>query len=205
MATISHTALSGNDLHEPLGVDTAAAGKVYLSDGAGSGDWVTLISQAYEDYGDTGTAQNLTSGAWVDLTNDGAGTYTSTTYKAPGSTGIWDTANDQFDWDAGQLSLGDTVDIRVDVDITTSGANDEVALRLDIAHGDAAEFPLEFLRESFKTAGTYNRVVNVALYMGSNDILTNPCKIAAYADSASDSISVNGWFIRSVPRTPFTE
>lgn len=205
MATISHTALSGNDLHEPLGVDTASAGKVYVSDGSGSGDWLTLITQAFEDYADTGTAQNLTSGSWVDLTNDGLGTYTNTTYKAPSSTGIWDTSNNQFDWTAGQLALGDTVDIRVDVDITTSASSDEVALRLDLAHGDAAEFSLEFFRESFKTAGTYNRVINVSLYMGNTDVLNNPCKIAAYSDSASDSISVNGWYIRSIPRTPFTE
>ena len=35
-----HSALTGADLHEPKGVAAAAAGKVYLSDGLGSGSWV---------------------------------------------------------------------------------------------------------------------------------------------------------------------
>ena len=35
-----HSALTGTDLHEPKGVAATAAGKVYLSDGLGSGSWV---------------------------------------------------------------------------------------------------------------------------------------------------------------------
>ena len=35
-----HSALTGADLHEPKGVAAAAAGKVYLSNGLGSGSWV---------------------------------------------------------------------------------------------------------------------------------------------------------------------
>lgn len=35
-----HSALTGADLHEPKGVAATAAGKVYLSDGLGSGSWV---------------------------------------------------------------------------------------------------------------------------------------------------------------------
>ena len=35
-----HSALTGTELHEPKGVAAAAAGKVYLSDGLGSGSWV---------------------------------------------------------------------------------------------------------------------------------------------------------------------
>jgi hypothetical protein len=36
----AHSALTGTDLHEPKGVAIAASGKVYLSDGLGSGSWV---------------------------------------------------------------------------------------------------------------------------------------------------------------------
>lgn len=35
-----HSALTGADLHEPKGVATATSGKVYLSNGLGSGSWV---------------------------------------------------------------------------------------------------------------------------------------------------------------------
>lgn len=43
MTTI-HKNLTGADLHEPKGADTALAGKVYVSDGAGSGAWTTASS-----------------------------------------------------------------------------------------------------------------------------------------------------------------
>lgn len=34
-----HKDLTGADLHEPKGVETAAVGRVYVSNGAGSGSW----------------------------------------------------------------------------------------------------------------------------------------------------------------------
>lgn len=53
MSTI-HKNLTGADLHEPKGADTASAGKVYVSDGAGSGTWVLASSLL--------TAQTFTAG-----------------------------------------------------------------------------------------------------------------------------------------------
>ena len=37
-----HNTLTGAELHEPKGVDAAAANRVYLSNGAGSGSWSLL-------------------------------------------------------------------------------------------------------------------------------------------------------------------
>lgn len=39
-----HKDLTGADLHEPKGADTALAGQVYVSDGAGSGAWTAASS-----------------------------------------------------------------------------------------------------------------------------------------------------------------
>lgn len=36
---VQHSSLTGADLHEPKGVATAAAGTVYVANGAGSGTW----------------------------------------------------------------------------------------------------------------------------------------------------------------------
>ena len=41
MANVQHSALTGSDLHEPKGVASATAGKVYISDGSGSGAWTS--------------------------------------------------------------------------------------------------------------------------------------------------------------------
>lgn len=42
MVDTQHSALTGASLHEPKGVAAADANRVYVSDGAGSGDWSTL-------------------------------------------------------------------------------------------------------------------------------------------------------------------
>lgn len=44
MTTKSHKTLTGNQLHEPKGADSATASQVYLSDGAGSGTWTDQVT-----------------------------------------------------------------------------------------------------------------------------------------------------------------
>lgn len=44
MTTTIHKNLTGADLHEPKGADTALSGQIYVSDGAGSGSWVAASS-----------------------------------------------------------------------------------------------------------------------------------------------------------------
>jgi hypothetical protein len=39
MPTVAHSSLTGVNSHEPKGVESATAGKAYISDGANSGDW----------------------------------------------------------------------------------------------------------------------------------------------------------------------
>lgn len=39
MANVAHSTLTGANLHEPKGIAAATSGKVYISDGAGSGAW----------------------------------------------------------------------------------------------------------------------------------------------------------------------
>lgn len=62
-STVQHSTLTGTENHEPKGADTATAGTVYVSDGAGSGSWTTL------------------AGTQVSITDTG-GYYTGTTVEA---------------------------------------------------------------------------------------------------------------------------
>lgn len=202
MANVNHSALTDPYLHEPKGASSASLNEVYVSDGAGSGSWKKIYLNGIEDYNDTGTSQALTSGTWVDLTNDGLGANTLTTYRLPGYNAIWDTTLDQFDWSGAGLSLGDTVDIRFDISTTINTNNDQVAVRLDMAHGHASEYSLEVFRETVKTAGTVNQTFHYSVYMGNSETLNNPAKVAMLSDSAGDSVVVNGWFIRVTPINP---
>ena len=52
MANVQHSALTGSDLHEPKGVASATAGKVYISNGSGSCAWTSageIITGYIED------------------------------------------------------------------------------------------------------------------------------------------------------------
>lgn len=39
MANVNHSTLTDPYIHEPKNISTAAAGEIYIADGAGSGDW----------------------------------------------------------------------------------------------------------------------------------------------------------------------
>lgn len=63
MATVQHSALTDPNLHEPKGVSTAAAGKVYVANGAGSGSWLYPSGHAYADMYITGSSTSQTLAA----------------------------------------------------------------------------------------------------------------------------------------------
>lgn len=49
MADVEHSQLTGSDLHEPKGAFSAAANRVYVSDGVGSGVWSQVDLDLLED------------------------------------------------------------------------------------------------------------------------------------------------------------
>lgn len=69
-----HKDLTGADLHEPKGADTATAGKVYVSDGAGSGVWTTasaIVTNTAFTTGDLKPTHKVTADtSWI-LWSDG--------------------------------------------------------------------------------------------------------------------------------------
>ena len=224
---IEHKDIADPDLHEPKGVSSAAAGSAYISDGAGSGDWKTVpdpdgagdkqvfvadgagggdfkdvFRMGWEDYADSATASTpitLTpTDTFVNLTNDGLGSNTNTAYALPGIDPLWDTTSDELDFSG--LELGDTVTIRIDSEVTTSGANHAItwAVRLGVG-GTPYELPV--YAELFKSAGTYHRVITLPIYIGDSNTKDNPGKIMAKSDTGtSDTVEVNGWFIEARKR-----
>lgn len=70
---VQHKNITDPDIHEPKGVASAAVGKVYVSDGSGSGDWIYPSGYAHgEIYIDAGvTAQTLSVGSGYAKLNPG--------------------------------------------------------------------------------------------------------------------------------------
>jgi len=202
MADVKHSILSDPYLHEPKGISSATQDESYIADGAGAGAWKELYTFGVEDYADAATTSSpiaLTSGAKTKLTNDSLGTNTNVAYRAPGKGAIWDASANQFDFVAAGLSLGDTVDIRFDLTINSSAAND--AFRLIATPGfGASPYDLVLDYVEYKAAGAYEWIVQASIYMGNSNTLDNPMEVYVKADSASDTVVVNGWYVRPMYR-----
>lgn len=81
MANVQHKSILDPNIHEPKGVKTAAAGSAYVANGAGSGQWIEVLtptslgvtpSSVYTMDKDIGSAEYAASGVlfpgtWVGL------------------------------------------------------------------------------------------------------------------------------------------
>ena len=170
-----------------LAIDSAADGSRYITPR-------NLIGNGYADYNDAATAGtpiSPTTSTWTQLTNDGAGTYTNTSYLPAGVTALWDTVNDEFDFS--ELSLGDQVDIRFDLSITTTASNQVARQRVQFDIG-GSPYTLEFDHKQVKTAGTYQIIKQVRFHMGNAGTISNPGQWQIWSD-ASSSVVVHGVYI----------
>jgi hypothetical protein len=44
MPNVEHSAITDPNIHEPKGIAAATADQIYVSDGAGSGDWTDVAN-----------------------------------------------------------------------------------------------------------------------------------------------------------------
>lgn len=155
-----------------------------------------------EDYNDTATATTPIAmplaDTWYNLTSDGLGPNSQTALKLPGNKNTWNTTSNQLELD--DLTIGDTVDLRIDVDITTTSANEVIELGLRLAAGSGSSFVLSVGRQYFKTAGTEQIVLPYWFYIGSALVRDNPAELVIKSDGTGDSCVVNGFAIRTSPR-----
>jgi len=201
--SIEHVDITTGEVHEPKGVDAATAGTVYVADGAGGGIWRNLagtLVQGVYDYNDLTTASTpiplTAANTLYELTNDGAGAFTNKTYALPALADLWNVATDRFDFTG--LSLGDTVDIRFDVEYTTGTTNTDINLDLELGIG-AAPYTLSVLsNKDHSASGTYQEVHMFSIYMGDVNTLNNPARVLASASKTGTTVKVNGWYIRPI-------
>ena len=203
--TIEHVDIGAGEIHEPKGITTATVNEVYVADGASSGAWKNIYLQGWEDQQDTTTTGTPISvpgtSTYVYLTNDGLGGFTEESYILPGRTSAWNTTSNQFEWNTSGMVLGDTCVIRVDLYVTTSAANQNIDVDLEMAIGSGSSYDLEFIHMQYKTAGVKHLVMSLPFYMGNTVTLNNPAKLKIKSD-ASATVQVNGWYLKTLPRNP---
>lgn len=153
----------------------------------------------WQDYSDLATATNkiTLSGSPTAITNDGLGAFTNKAYGVSGHGDIWDTTGQLFDWSS--LKLGDTVDFRVDVLVTTGSPNVEVTTQIEMAIGTPGPYTLSLDRRNFKNAGTYEILRWSSVYMGDANTLSGGARFVMSADGTAE-VQVIGWYVRTLVR-----
>lgn len=154
----------------------------------------------WADFSDSATATTPISVTpamgWTLLTNNKLGAYTNTSFLPEGITTNVFAAN-QFHFD--EMNVGDMIDIRLDLQVTTTSPNTTVLTRLRSGIGCASEFSSIFTQLNYKSAGTnYVNRYN-GIYIGSTDIRDYPAQFEIMSD-ANISVRVNGWFCKFLLR-----
>jgi hypothetical protein len=146
----------------------------------------------YNDYATSLAALSVAATTWTRLPNDGLGANGRVALPA-GIARLWNTATSQLDLTA--CPVNSMIDVRLDLAVTTTTANQIVRLRADLGIGGASAFSLEGAQTLFKTAGAYSLVHNMAFYIGSTALAAAPGEFRIYSD-ATATVRVNGWYIR---------
>lgn len=110
-------------------------------------------------------------------------------YLPLGVSKIWDSTNSQFDF--GELSLGDMVDIRVDGSLTNTGINESFALNFIGAKGSAGEYTLPFASGNRLFSGTSIVSRYNGIFIGSQDMIDNPSEMEIVTTDAASGFLVD--------------
>lgn len=152
----------------------------------------------FADYNDAATGVtpiNVAATTWVKLTNDKLGPNTKTDALPDGVTNLWNNVTNQLVLT--ELPVNTMVELRADLIVTTTAANQVVKFSGQFAIGNPIEFGLESSANQFKTAGAQKLVINGSFYIGSEPVRTNPAEFRIWSD-ATCTVRVNGWYIRII-------
>ena len=155
----------------------------------------------YQDFATLSTPITIdTPGTWYTLTNDGLGPNTNTTYALPSVADIWDSSVNSFDFTG--LELGDSIDIRMSIDVISGTNNQDFDVSLFVNDGGGGQYTLPFIsQQSFKTPGTKSLIRFNSIYMGDDNTRNNPARFKIKS-SAAGSVIVIGWYCRVIKRIP---
>jgi len=126
------------------------------------------------------------------LTNDGLGAQTNLTQAPYGVSTLFNTTTNEFDFS--QLSIGDTLDLRVDLSLTTTSANQKYLVFLRVGEGSAAQYDLPIFSGQIKNISSNNRIIgNEPFSIDYQEHIDNPATLYILSDD-DGSVKVNGWY-----------
>jgi len=142
------------------------------------------------DFNHGGTPQTYVSGTMV-LDNDGAGVNTNTQFIPYQHQAIYSTTTNEFSFRT--LALGDAVMIRLNINVTTTSANQTVSAYLELGQGVSPYRVYFQSNKLIKNIGTYTDVtVDARVTMLNEMTLLQPAQFKFESDDDA-TITVNGY------------
>jgi len=149
------------------------------------------------DYNDTATQSTplvVVPNVAKKLTNDGLGQYTNRVYQSKYITDIWNTSTNQLSFS--EFQIGDTVDFRIEFDITTNANNQEARVEFHLGVSDPNAYTIVASSPLiYKASGTYKVHAITSFYIGNELTLNNPGEIYILSDDNA-TVKVGGFFIK---------
>jgi hypothetical protein len=154
-------------------------------------------SLGYFHHNDTAThitPLNFTANNKENLTNDALGAQTNLTQAPYGVTNVWNSTTNGFDFS--ELSIGDTIDIRIDLSLTTLSNNQKYSVFLKVGMGSLAEYDLLICDGIIKSTSSDNHIVGeVGFSLDYAEHISAPTIIYIISDHAG-SLKVNGFYTK---------
>lgn len=152
------------------------------------------------NYADTNTQTSPLSGfadTEIQLTNDGLGDKSNYTNKPFGVDSLFNTVTNKLKFS--QLSIGDAVKIRVNLNVTTSVDNQTIDIYTILAEGESSERVLFIGKIFVKTAGSYDVTAFNGLYIDNEQERVTEARLLLKSNENS-SIKITDFYLDTVRR-----
>jgi len=151
----------------------------------------------YNDVATQTTPISVTAYTETLLTNDTEGSQTNRSQAPYGVSDVWFPSA----FDFSQLSIGDTIDLRVDLLLTTDSVNQKYKIFLRVGETSDYEYDLHIFDGQIKEISTDENIVGFCGFsLDYEEHLTNLSRLYIVSDDDA-RVKVNGWYTRIVRKS----
>ena len=149
------------------------------------------------DYRNSLSPQSLTGGNTIALNNNGGGTDTYKNLPDTQVTDLWNVITNRFDFS--DLSIGDMIDIRLDLEVTTTAVNQTFSIDLEMGQGGTILNVPFVINQEHKAAGAVAVNRYNGIYMRNANSINNTAQFKI--SSADDlTVDVHGWYCKLIKK-----
>jgi hypothetical protein len=125
----------------------------------------------------------------LDLTNDG--NTNDFSQAVLGREIFWNFSTQEFDFNS--FNIGDILTLRIDIDVLTSIANQEIKLQLNLAEGSLTEGEIEIDISRYPLIENQRIIKEITFVIDRADIINSPGHIQLESDAISTNIQINSF------------